>query len=161
MKLFSKIILIVLLSTYGFANDSYIRGLLSFYSIKNIDDSGLLFSTVIGEKLPSISPNLAMELDLSYSADFSFDILEAGLYSAYTLHIPHSSFALTPRVGINYEKLNIAELAFEERDDKIEGFFLSYGLGIFYQMDKERSYYVDLTEKGNNQVLGYGIQFAF
>lgn len=161
MYLFKKIFFILLLTHSAFATDSYMRGLLSHAYIESIDENVMLFSMVKGKQITSVSSNLYVEADVAYSADFSFNVVEAGIYANYILPIFNSKFSLSGRIGGNYEKLKLNEITFKEEYEDLSGVFLSYGLGIEYRLFKDTDFYVNLTQKGNSTHLGYGLQSFF
>jgi len=161
MYLFKKIFFTLLLTHYAFATDSYMRGLLSFAHIESIDEDTMLYSMVRGEQISSISPNLYVEADVAYSTDFSFNVVEAGIYANYILPIFNSKFSLSSRIGGNYEKLKLNDITFKEEYEDLSGVFFSYGLGVEYRLFKDTDFYINVTQKGNSTHLGYGLQSFF
>lgn len=161
MNLLKKILFLLLSTGYLFASDSYMKGIMSHTYIESIDENALLFSMVRGEQLPSISSSLYAEVDLEYSTDFSFDILEFGLYGAYIVPLGESQFFITPRMGIDYESLDLNGITMEEGHEDLKGLFFSYGLELGYTINKDMNFFIDATDKGNAKILSFGIKNFF
>lgn len=137
---------------------SYIRGGMT---LSSGNESTSLFNMAKGTNMPTLSQNLFTEFNLMYSTDFTFDVIDVGLYSSYELPLFNTAFTVAPRIGLNYEKVNMKDLTFDENQKNLKGFFLSYGIGLRYLVMDDTSYYVNVTDTGNFTAISYGTYILF
>ena len=154
-----KSILLLLNIQYLYAEDiSYVRGGMA---LSGGTENALLFNMAKGTNVPTISSNLFTEFNLMYSADFTFDILDVGLYTSYELPVSNTAFTIAPLIGLNYEKVNMKDLTFDENQENIKGFFLSYGMSVRYSFMDDTDFYVNITDTGNFRAISYGTYILF
>ncbi len=148
-------------STHSLADDGYLRSGMAFVNLKSMDESTLTFAMVKGVNLPAIHPDFSLEIEFIQSVDFSFDVMNIGIYATYEFALATTPFSLAPRLGVTYEKLDIQNITFDETTQNIQGSALAYALTLRYKFDDEMNIFMDVTEKKSSRTISYGTEVRF
>jgi len=166
-KFLSAVAVSAVLSTGAVAGDMYgsvgvAMTTLSYW------DSGVSIVATGGMKLDNVTPNFAVEVEVSQTvvdpsapgvSSWDLSILGVGAYAVYNFNIPDTSVTIKPRLGLNYQSWSVdgAGWGGAEAGDTS----LSYGVGATYPLSNGLAVYADFTDKGDSNNIGAGVQMNF
>ena len=169
-KILSTVAVSALLSTGAVAGDIYgsIGGAITTLSYW---DSGISIVATGGMKLDSVTPNFAVEVEVSQTVadpsapgivNWDLSILGIGAYAVYNFNIPNTPVTIKPRLGLNYQNWTFdgagtwGGYGADAGDTAI-----SYGIGATYPLNNDLAVYADFTDKGSSNNIGAGVQMTF
>ena len=130
-------------------------------------DSGVSIVATGGMKLDSVTPNFAVEVEVSQtvvdpsapgSVNWDLSIFGLGAYAVYNFNIPDTSVTIKPRLGLNYESWSVDGAW---GGSEVGTTSLSYGVGATYPLSNGLAVYADFTDKGSSNNIGAGVQMNF
>ena len=130
-------------------------------------DSGVSLVATGGMKLDSVTPNLAVEVELSQTVvdpsapgavNWDLSVFGLGAYAVYNFNIPNTSVTIKPRLGLNYESWSVDGAW---GGSEVGTTSLSYGVGASYPLSSGLAVYADFTDKGSSNNIGAGVQMNF
>jgi hypothetical protein len=166
-KFLSTVALSALLSTGAVAGDVYGSVGAALTTVSGFD-SGVSIVGTAGLKLDQITPNFAVEAEVSqtvvdpsvsgYSTDWDMSILGVGVYAVYNFPIPNTPITVKPRLGLNYQSWSFDSVGWAADASDTS---LSYGVGVTYPLSGGLTAYVDFTDKGDSNNIGAGVGMTF
>ena len=165
-RILSAVAVSAVLSTGAVAGDIYgsVGGAITTLSYW---DSGVSLVATAGMKLDSVTPNFAVEVEMSQtvadpsapgSVDWDLSIFGLGAYAVYNFNIPNTSVTIKPRLGLNYESWSVDGAW---AGSEVGTTSLSYGVGATYPLNNNLAVYADFTDKGSSNNIGAGVQMNF
>ena len=165
-RILSAVAVSAILSTGAVAGEIYgsIGGAITTLSYW---DSGVSLVATAGMKLDSVTPNFAVEVEMSQtvadpsapgSVDWDLSIFGLGAYAVYNFNIPNTSVTIKPRLGLNYESWSVDGAW---AGSEVGTTSLSYGVGATYPLNNNLAVYADFTDKGSSNNIGAGVQMNF
>ena len=130
-------------------------------------DSGVSLVATGGMKLDSVTPNFAVEVEVSQTvvdpsapgvSSWDLSIFGLGAYAVYNFNIPNTSVTIKPRLGLNYESWSADSGWY---GSEVGTTSLSYGVGATYPLSSGLAVYADFTDKGSSNNIGAGVQMNF
>jgi predicted porin len=130
-------------------------------------DSGVSLVATAGMKLDNVTPNFAVEVEMSQTvvdpsapgiSSWDLSIFGLGAYAVYNFNIPDTSITVKPRLGLNYESWSVDGAW---AGSEVGTTSLSYGVGANYPLSSGLSVYADFTDKGSSNNIGAGVQMNF
>ena len=169
-KILSTITVSALLSTGAVAGDIY-GSIGAALTTLSYWDSGVSIVATGGMKLDSVTPNFAVEVEMSQTVvdpsaptftNWDLSILGIGAYAVYNFNIPNTSVIIKPRLGLNYQSWSFDGAGTWSGYGADAGnTALSYGIGATYPLNNKLAVYADFTDKGSSTNLGAGVQMTF
>ena len=167
-KILSAVAVTAILSTGAVAGDIYgsVGGAITTLSYW---DSGVSLVATAGMKLDRVTPNLAVEVEMSQtvadpsapgSVNWDLSIFGLGAYAVYNVNIPNTSVTIKPRLGLNYQSWTFDGLGTWGGNTGGDT-ALSYGVGATYPLNNDLAVYADFTDKGDSNNIGAGVQMNF
>ena len=165
-KLLSIAVVSAVLSTGAVAGEMY-GSVGAAMTTLSYWDSGVSIVATGGMKLDSVTPNFAVELEVSQTVvdpsapgvnSWDLSIFGLGAYAVYNFNIPDTSVTIKPRLGLNYESWS-ADTGWY--GSEVGTTSLSYGVGASYPLSSGLSVYADFTDKGSSNNIGAGVQMNF
>jgi len=166
-KFLSTVALSALLSTGVMAGDIY-GSVGAAVTTASGFDSGVSIVATAGMKLDRVTPNFAVEVEVSQTvvdlsvsgltSDWDMSILGVGAYAVYNFPIPNSPITVKPRLGLNYQSWSFDHAGWQSDASDTS---LSYGVGVTYPINEKLTAYVDFTDKGDSNNIGAGIGMSF
>jgi hypothetical protein len=165
-KILSVVAVSALLSTGAFAGNMY-GSVGAAITTLSYWDSGVSLVATGGMKLDNVTPNFAVEVEVSQTvvdpsspnvSTWDLSIFGLGAYAVYNFNIPNTPVTIKPRLGLNYESWSI-EGAWA--GSEVGTTSLSYGVGASYPLSSGLSVYADFTDKGSSNNIGAGVQMNF
>ena len=167
-KFLSAVAISALLSTGAVAGDIY-GSVGAAITTLSYWDSGVSLVATGGMKLDSVTPNLAVELEVSQTVvdpsapgitSWDLSILGVGAYAVYNFNIPNTPVTIKPRLGLNYQSWSFDGVG-TWRGADAGTTSLSYGVGATYPLSSGLGVYADFTDKGDSNNIGAGVQMRF
>ena len=171
-KILSAVVVSALLSTGAVAGDIY-GSIGTAITTLNYWDSGVSIVATGGMKLDSVTPNFAVEVEMSQTiidpsapgitnSNWDLSILGIGAYAVYNFNLPNTPITIKPRLGLNYQSWTFNGAGrWRGYGSDTGNIALSYGIGATYPLNNDLDVYANFTDKGSSTNLGGGVQMRF